>query len=101
MTVGRRRGCSRRCGERIWGNIQIRALRWTVGSEKWFTGFVTSRRNRPRQQFIEDSREEGVFERRSAGSDKGEESPEFANVAFTGSRSMAVIAESSRLATTW
>jgi hypothetical protein len=91
--VGRRRGCSRRCGERIWGKIRIRALRWTIGSEKWFTGFVTSRWNRPRQQFIEDGREEGKFERRSAGGDKGEESPEFANVAFTSSQSTAVIAE--------
>jgi hypothetical protein len=83
------------------GGIRISALRWTIGSEKWFTGFITSRRNRLRQQFIENGREEGEFERRSAGGDKGEESPEFANVAFTGSRSTTVIAESSRIATMW
>jgi hypothetical protein len=68
----------------IWGKILIRALRWTIGSEEWFTGFVTSRRNRSRHQFIEDDRKEGEFEWRSARGEKGEESPEFVNVAFTG-----------------
>ena len=48
---------------------------------------------------IEDDREEGEFGRGSAHGEKGEESPEFANVAFTGLRSTAVTAESSWLAT--
>ena len=91
--MGRWRGCSRRCGERIWGKIRIRTLWWTIGNKEWFTGFVTSRRNRPRHQFIEDGREEGEFEWRSARGEKGEESPEFANVAFT--------AESLWLTMTW
>jgi hypothetical protein len=51
--VGRRRGCSRRCGERIWGKFQIRVLRWVIGGEEWFTEFVTSRRNRGCFQFID------------------------------------------------
>jgi hypothetical protein len=51
--VGRRKGYSQRCGDRIWGKIRIRALRWTIGSEEWFTGFVTSRRNRGCLQFID------------------------------------------------
>jgi hypothetical protein len=50
-------------------------------------------------QFIEDGREEGELERRSACCEKGEESPEFANVALTGLRSTAVTTESSRHAT--
>jgi hypothetical protein len=33
-----------------------------IESEKWFTGFITSRRNRPRQKIIEDDHEEGEFE---------------------------------------
>jgi hypothetical protein len=74
--VGRWRGCSRRCGERIWGKFQIRALRWMIGHEEWFIGFITSRRNRPRHQFIEDDREEGEFGWGSARGEKGEESPE-------------------------
>jgi hypothetical protein len=48
---------------------------------------------------IEDDREEGEFGRGSAHGEKGEESPEFANVTFTGLRSTVVTAESSRLAT--
>ena len=52
-----------------------------------------------RLQFIEDGREEGEFGRGSAHREKGEESPEFANVAFTGLRCTTVTAESSRLAT--
>jgi hypothetical protein len=74
--VGRRRGCSRRCRERIWGKFQIRALRWTIGREEWFIGFVTSRWNRLRHQFIEGGHEEGEFGWGSARSEKGEESPE-------------------------
>jgi hypothetical protein len=35
-------------------------------------------------QFIEDDREEGKFGRGSARGEKGEESPEVANVALTG-----------------
>jgi hypothetical protein len=66
------------------GGFQIRALRWTIGREEWFTWFVTSRRNRPRHQFIEDGCEEGEFGRGSARCEKGEESPEVANVALTG-----------------
>jgi hypothetical protein len=46
-----------------------------------------------------DGREKGEFEWRSARDEKGEESPEFANVAFTSSRSTTVTAKSSRLAT--
>ena len=46
-----------------------------------------------------DGREKGKFEWRSAHSEKGEESPEFANMAFTGSRSTTVTVESSRLET--
>jgi hypothetical protein len=79
--------------------FKIRALRWMIGGEEWFTGFVTSRWNKPRHQFIEDGHEEGEFGRGSARGEKGEESPEFANVAFTGLQSIAVTAESSRLAT--
>jgi hypothetical protein len=48
---------------------------------------------------IEDGREEGEFGQGSARGEKGEESPEFANVMFTGLWSTAVSAESSRLAT--
>jgi hypothetical protein len=59
-------------------------LQWTIGREEWFTGFVTSRRNMLRHQFIEDSREEGEFGRGSIHGEKGEESPEVANVALTG-----------------
>ena len=81
------------------GGIRISALRWTIGSEEWFTGFITSKRNRLMHQFIEDGREEGELERRSACCEKGEESPEFANVALTGLRSTAVTTESSRHAT--
>jgi hypothetical protein len=66
------------------GELQIRALRWTIGREKWFTRFITSRRNRSRHQFIEDSHEEGEFGRGSARGEKGEESPEVANVALIG-----------------
>ena len=51
--VGRRRGCSRRHEEWIWGKFQIRALRWTIGGEEWFNEFVTSRRNRGCFQFID------------------------------------------------
>ena len=75
------------------------AKQWTIGSEEWFTGFVTSRWNRSRHQFIEDICEEGKFERRSPCGEKGEESPEFANVALTGLRSTAVTTESSQHAT--
>jgi hypothetical protein len=46
-----------------------------------------------------DGHEKGEFEWRSARGEKGEESPEFANVAFTGSWSTAVTTESSQLAT--
>jgi hypothetical protein len=81
------------------GENEIKALRWTIGSEEWFIGFVTSKRNRLRHQFIEDGREEGEFERRSACGEKAKESPEFANVALTGLRSTAVTTESSRHAT--
>jgi hypothetical protein len=69
-----------------------------IGGGEWFTGFITRRRNRPRHQFIEDGHEEGEFGRGSARGEKGEESLEFANVAFTGLRSTAVTVESSRLA---
>jgi hypothetical protein len=85
--VGRRRRCSRWRGEWIWEKFQIRALWWTIGREEWFTGFITSRRNRSMHQFIEDGREEGEFGRGSAcgeNGEKGEESPEVANVALTG-----------------
>jgi hypothetical protein len=88
-----------RRGEWIWEKFQIRALQWTIGHEEWFTGFVTSRWNRPRHQFIENDREEGEFGRGSAHGEKGEESPEFANVVFTGLRSTSVTAESTRIAT--
>jgi hypothetical protein len=37
-----------------------------------------------RHQFIEDSREEGEFGRGSIHGEKGEESPEVANMALTG-----------------
>jgi hypothetical protein len=66
------------------GKFQIRALRWTIGREEWFTRLVTSRWNRPRHQFIEDDREEGIFGRGSTRGEKWEESPEVANVALTG-----------------
>jgi hypothetical protein len=82
--VGRWRRCSRQRGEWIWGKFQIRALRWTIGREEWFTWFITSRRSRPRHQFIEDGREEDKFGWGSARGEKGEESPEVANVALTG-----------------
>jgi hypothetical protein len=97
--VGRWRGCSRQCREPIWGKTQIKALRWTIESEEWFTGFVTSRRNRPRHQFIEDDHEEGEFGWGSAHGEKGGRVTIVANVALTGLRSTAVTAESSRLAT--
>ena len=83
----------------IWGKSKLGALRWTIGSEEWFTGFVTSRRNRPRHQFIENGREEGEFGRGSTRDEKREESPEFANVAFTSLWSTSITVESSRLAT--
>jgi hypothetical protein len=70
-----------------------------IGGKDWFIGFVTSSRNKLRHQFIEDGHEEGKFGRGSARGEKGEESPEFANVAFTGLRSTTVTSESSRLAT--
>jgi hypothetical protein len=54
-----------------------------IGGEGWYSGFVTGRRNRPRHQFIEDGYEEGEFGRGSAHGEKGEESPEAANVALT------------------
>jgi hypothetical protein len=50
--VGRRRRCSQRRGEWIWGKFQIRALRWTIEGEEWFTEFVMIRRNRGCFQFI-------------------------------------------------
>jgi hypothetical protein len=74
--VGQRRGCSRRCGERIWGKFRIRALWWTIGREEWFTGFATSRWNMSKHQFIEDDCEEGEFGRGSDCDEKGEETPE-------------------------
>jgi hypothetical protein len=80
---GSTEGCSRRCGEWIWGESQIRMLRWTIGRKEWFTGFITIRQNRPRHQFIEDDREEGEFGRGSARGEKGEKSPKIANVALT------------------
>jgi hypothetical protein len=46
-----------------------------------------------------DDRKKDEFEWRSAHGEKGEESPEFTNVAFTGSRSTTVTIESSWLAT--
>jgi hypothetical protein len=55
-----------------------------IGGEGWCSWFVTSRRNRLRHQFIEDGYEEGEFGQESAHSEKGEESPEAANVAVTG-----------------
>jgi hypothetical protein len=81
---GSTEGCSRWCGEWIWGESQIRTLRWTIEREEWFTGFVKIRQNRPRHQFIEDDREEGEFGQGSAHGEKGEESPKIANVALTG-----------------
>jgi hypothetical protein len=90
LSVARKTNLGKREIERLW---------WTIGGKDWFTGFITSSQNRPRHQFIEDAREEGKFGRGSAHGEKGEESPEFANVAFTGLRSTAVTAESSWLAT--
>jgi hypothetical protein len=86
---------SRRRRKQIWGKREIERLWWTIGGKDWFTGFVTSSRNRPRHQFIEDSREEGEFGWGSVRGEKGEESLEFANVAFTGLCSTAVTVESS------
>ena len=58
------------------GENEIRALRWMIGGEGWCSGFVTSRRNRPRHQFIEDGCMEGEFGRGSDCDEKGEETPE-------------------------
>jgi hypothetical protein len=96
---GSTEGCSRRCGERIWGKFQIRALQCVIRGEEWFTEFVTSRRNRPRHQFIKDDHEEGEFGRGSARGEKGGRVTGVANMALTGLRSTTVTAESSRLAT--
>jgi hypothetical protein len=65
-----------------------------IGGEGWCSGFITSRRNRPRHQFIEDDCEEGEFGRGSARGEKGEESREAANVALLGLLSTAVTTES-------
>jgi hypothetical protein len=74
------------CGgtESGFGGKQNWAPRWMIGGEGWCSWFVTSRRNRLRHQFIEDGYEEGEFGQESAHSEKGEESPEAANVALTG-----------------
>jgi hypothetical protein len=63
---------------------RIGALRWMIGGEGWCSGFITSRWNMPRHQFIEDGCEEGEFGWGSANGEKGEESPEAANVALIG-----------------
>jgi hypothetical protein len=55
-----------------------------IGGEGWCSGFITSRWNMPRHQFIEDGCEEGEFGWGSANGEKGEESPEAANVALIG-----------------
>ena len=67
-----------------FGGNEIGALLWMIGGEGWCSGFVTSRQNRPRHQFIEDGCKEGEFGRGSTRGEKGEESLEAANLAFTG-----------------
>jgi hypothetical protein len=82
------------------GKSRIRALRWTIGREEWFTGFITSRWNRSRHQFIKNGREEREFGWGSARREKGGKVTGGANVALTGLRSTAVTAESLRPTTT-
>jgi hypothetical protein len=56
------------------GGNKIGSLRWIIGGEGWCSGFVTTTRNRLRHQ----------FEWGSARGEKGEESPEAANMALIG-----------------
>jgi hypothetical protein len=56
------------------GENKIGALQWMIGGEGWCSGFVTSRRNRPMHQFIEDNCEEGEFGWGSAQDEMGKNS---------------------------
>jgi hypothetical protein len=47
------------------GENEIGAIQWMIGGKRWCSGFVTSRWNRPRHQFIEDGCEEDEFGRGS------------------------------------